>query len=90
VPRQKMSSLLLHLHRSILGRVADLITAGYKFLQKPLEETNLAAIIQYTHRFNPEQRKKLAIATALIIQVQLVPANVLSTLQKDHLVKDGE
>ena len=67
-----------------------MLLTGYKFLQKPLEETNLAAIIQYAHRFSPEQRKKLAIATALIIQVQLVNASVLLTLQKDHLVKDGE
>lgn len=64
--------------------------AGYKFLQKPLEETNLAGIIQYTSRFTPEQRKKLAIATAVMIQIQLVSASVLLTLQKDHLVKDGE
>ena len=63
---------------------------GYKFLQKPLEETNLAGIIQYTSRFTPEQRKKLAIATAVMIQMQLVSASVLLTLQKDHLVKDGE
>ncbi|UZJ52027.1 hypothetical protein CBS101457_001347 [Exobasidium rhododendri] len=60
----------------------------YKFLQKPLEESNLAGIIQYTSRFTPEQRKKLAIATAVMIQIQLVSASVLLTLQKDHLVKD--
>lgn len=60
----------------------------FKFLQKPLDETNLSGLIQYTPRYGIEERKKLAIATALLIQQNLVNANVLLTLQKDHLVKD--
>lgn len=60
----------------------------FKFLQKPLEETNLSGLIQYTSRYAVEERQKLAVATALLIQMGLVNANVLLTLQKDHLVKD--
>ena len=36
-----------------------------------------------------EERKKLATASALLVQLNLVNATILSTLQKDHLVKDG-
>lgn len=61
----------------------------FKFLQKPLEEQNLSNLIQYASRYPVEERKKLAVATALLIQMNLVNANVLLTLQKEHLVKDG-
>ncbi|MCO5549676.1 hypothetical protein L7F22_003149 [Adiantum nelumboides] len=61
----------------------------FKFLQKPLEEQNLSNLIQYASRYPVEERKKLAVATALLIQMNLVNANVLLTLQKEHLVKEG-
>ncbi|KAL4402784.1 hypothetical protein ACI68E_000558 [Malassezia pachydermatis] len=60
----------------------------YKFLQKPLEESTLPRILQYTNRFDEEQAKKLAVATALAIQIGLTNASVLAPLQKDHLTKD--
>lgn len=68
----------------------DKLIRRYKFLKSILNETSLAGIMQYTHRFTPEQRKKLATATALMIHTQLVTANVLLVLQKEHLLKDGE
>ena len=63
---------------------------GYKFLQKPLEESTIPSILQYVNRFEDEQREKLATGTALMIQAGLASAAVLNTLQKDHLTKDGE
>lgn len=62
----------------------------YKFLQKPLEESTLPGILQYINRFEESGRDKLATLTALMIQLNLAGAGVLTTLQKDHLVKDGE
>ncbi|WFD32030.1 hypothetical protein MSPP1_003072 [Malassezia sp. CBS 17886] len=69
--------------------VIEKMIRRYKFLQKPLEESTLQGIIQYINRFAPEQVLKLAVATALAMQMGLVNASVLAPLQKDHLTKDG-
>lgn len=68
--------------------VLDKVIRRYKFLQKPLEETTLTGMLQYINRFTKEQNEKLATTTALLLQTNLLGANVLQVLQKDHLVKD--
>ncbi|PWN47614.1 ARM repeat-containing protein [Violaceomyces palustris] len=68
--------------------VIEKMIRRYKFLQKPLEESTLQGILQYINRYEVEQRNKLAIAVALMIQAGLATAGVLSSLQKDHLAKD--
>lgn len=61
----------------------------YKYLQKPLEENFLPDLLGYLGKWDPEAREKLANATALfIIELQLSP-KCLSSLSKDHVVKDG-
>lgn len=62
----------------------------YKYLQKPFEETALRGILQYTNKFTPVEREKLAVATALFVGCGLASANILTSLKKDHLVKDCE
>lgn len=66
----------------------DIFAPGFKFLQKPLEETNLSGLIQYTPRYPEENQRKLAVATSILISMGLVSSSVLSTLQKEHLVKN--
>ncbi|KAE8213922.1 hypothetical protein CF327_g2629 [Tilletia walkeri] len=68
--------------------VIDKVIRRYKFLQKVLEESTLPGIIQYINRYTQEQNDKLACATALLIQQGLASANVLTSIQKDHLTKD--
>ncbi|KAK0535294.1 hypothetical protein OC834_000114 [Tilletia horrida] len=68
--------------------VFDKVIRRYKFLQKVLEESTLPGIIQYINRYTQEQNDKLAVATALLIQQGLASANVLASIQKDHLTKD--
>lgn len=61
----------------------------YKYLQKPLEENFLPDLLGYLGKWEPSAREKLANATALfIIELQLSP-KCLSSLSKDHVVKDG-
>ncbi|ORY42133.1 hypothetical protein BCR35DRAFT_311290 [Leucosporidium creatinivorum] len=61
----------------------------YKYLQKPFEETALRGILQYTNKFSPIDQEKLAVATSQFVSTGLASANVLVSLKKDHLVKDG-
>ncbi|KAF8332611.1 armadillo-type protein [Cantharellus anzutake] len=60
----------------------------YKYLQKPLEERSLPNLLQYIYKWNPVQREKLAVATALLIAQSMVTSACLQSLTKDHLVKD--
>ncbi|KAI8839143.1 armadillo-type protein [Chytriomyces cf. hyalinus JEL632] len=60
----------------------------YKYLQRKLEET-LAHLLQYANKFTPENSHKLAITVGLCVSNTLVPLAVVSTLLKEHLVKDG-
>lgn len=69
--------------------VIEKMIRRYKFLQKPLEESTMPRILQYIHRFEQEQVTKLAVATALSIELGLTSTSVLLPLQKDHLTKDG-
>ncbi|CUA66750.1 Basic leucine zipper and W2 domain-containing protein 1-A [Danio rerio] [Rhizoctonia solani] len=61
----------------------------YKYLQRPLEESSLPTLMQYMHRWPPEQRDKVAIATGLMISQGLASASCLQSLTKDNIVKDG-
>ncbi|CAE6417192.1 unnamed protein product [Rhizoctonia solani] len=61
----------------------------YKYLQRPLEESSLPTLMQYMHRWPPEQKDKVAIATGLMISQGLASAGCLQTLTKDNIVKDG-
>ncbi|CAE7093914.1 unnamed protein product [Rhizoctonia solani] len=61
----------------------------YKYLQRPLEESSLPTLMQYMHRWPPEQRDKVAIATGLMISQGLASASCLQALTKDNIVKDG-
>lgn len=61
----------------------------YKYLQKPLEEAALPGLLQYIHRWAPEQKDKLAIAIGLLISQGLANASCLQSLGKDHLIKNG-
>ncbi|TFK75446.1 ARM repeat-containing protein [Pluteus cervinus] len=62
--------------------------SGYKYLQKPLEESALPTLLQYIHKWTPEQRDKLAIAVGIMLSQGLASAASLTSLTKDHLVKN--
>ncbi|KAF8906547.1 hypothetical protein CPB84DRAFT_1813797 [Gymnopilus junonius] len=68
--------------------VINKLTRRYKYLQKPLEEAALPALLQYIHRWAPEQKDKLATAIGLLISQGLANASCLQSLGKDHLVKN--
>ncbi|PPR07407.1 hypothetical protein CVT26_013723 [Gymnopilus dilepis] len=68
--------------------VINKLIRRYKYLQRPLEETALPALLQYIHRWAPEQKDKLAIAIGLLMSQGLANASCLQSLSKDHLVKN--
>ncbi|CAH7689964.1 hypothetical protein BY996DRAFT_8492787 [Phakopsora pachyrhizi] len=61
----------------------------YKYLQKLFEENALTGLLQYINKFQGPDLDKLSFALALFISTGLTSSNVLLTLQKEHLVKDG-
>lgn len=70
--------------------VLNKLIRRYKYLQKPLEESSLPALLQYVHRWPPAQKDKLAMTTGLLISQGLASAACLQSLTKDHLIKNGE
>ncbi|KJA19929.1 hypothetical protein HYPSUDRAFT_204181 [Hypholoma sublateritium FD-334 SS-4] len=68
--------------------VINKLTRRYKYLQKPLEESALPALLQYIHRWSPSQIEILSIAIGLLISQSLANASCLQSLSKDHLVKN--
>ncbi|KAF8070152.1 hypothetical protein FPV67DRAFT_1004135 [Lyophyllum atratum] len=68
--------------------VLNKLIRRYKYLQKPLEELALPGLLQYINRWSPVQRDKLAIAVGLLISQGLANASCLTSLTKDHLVKN--
>jgi len=60
----------------------------YKYLQKPLEERSLPALLQYSAKYPPGLRDKIAVTTALLISQGFASATCLQSLLKDQLVKD--
>jgi hypothetical protein len=61
----------------------------YKYLQRSFEET-LQNILQYINKWSTEENTKLATAVGFFITSQLASINVLRSLFKDYLVKDGK
>ncbi|KAH9814856.1 hypothetical protein DFH28DRAFT_928471 [Melampsora americana] len=61
----------------------------YKYLQKLFEENALTGLLQYINKFQGPDMERLAYALALFMSTGLASSNVLLTLQKEHLVKDG-
>lgn len=75
----------------VVGMVEVLqrVIQRYRYLQKPLEETFLPGLLGYVAKWNPEQRSKLAQATALLCtEIGVIP-KCLTSLAKDHVVKDN-
>ncbi|KAG6837719.1 hypothetical protein H0H93_003521 [Arthromyces matolae] len=68
--------------------VLNKLIRRYKYLQKPLEEVSLPTLLQYINRWSPAQRDKLSIAVGLLISQGLASASCLTSLTKDHLVKN--
>ncbi|KAJ2922739.1 hypothetical protein H1R20_g14351, partial [Candolleomyces eurysporus] len=68
--------------------VLNKLIRRYKYLQKPLEETSLPALLQYTNRWSPAQKDKLCYAVGLLMSQGLANASCLLSLTKDHLVKN--
>ncbi|KAG6842065.1 hypothetical protein C0991_002719 [Blastosporella zonata] len=68
--------------------VLNKLIRRYKYLQKPLEELALPGLLQYINRWSPAQRDKLSIAVGLLISQGLANASCLTSLTKDHLVKN--
>ena len=62
----------------------------YKYLQRPLEEQSLPALLQYVNRWTDVQREKFAVATGIMMAQGLAQAGCMLSLTKDHLVKNGE
>ncbi|TDL22566.1 ARM repeat-containing protein [Rickenella mellea] len=68
--------------------VLNKLIRRYKYLQKPLEESSLPALIQYCNRWPAAQIDQFAIATGLLMSQGLASTTSLQTLSKDHLVKN--
>lgn len=60
----------------------------YKYLERSLEES-FGKVMMFLRGFEPDQRQKLAVVTALLLTVGLIPPSVLTKLLQDHIVKDG-
>ena len=75
---------------SVKGVVETLkrVIQRYKYLQKPLEENFLPDLLGYLHKWDPTQRAKLAEAVALLILDLQISPRCLSSLTKEHVVKD--
>jgi len=76
-------------HNSSICLSITYLSARYKYLQKPLEDSALPGILQYIHRWTPAQKDKLALTTGLLIAQGLANGAVLQSLMKDHLIKNG-
>ena len=75
---------------SVKGVVETLkrVIQRYKYLQKPLEENFLPDLLGYLHKWDPAQRAKLAEATALLVLDLQISPRCLTSLTKEHVVKD--
>ncbi|CCA73080.1 hypothetical protein PIIN_07034 [Serendipita indica DSM 11827] len=70
------------------AEVFNKLLRRYKYLQRPLEEQSLPALLQYAHRWPQPQREKFSIMLGLLLAQGLANASCLQILTKDHLVKD--
>jgi len=60
----------------------------YKYLERAFED-EMKKVLMYTKGFQPEERQKLAIITAIFLTQGLVNPTVLSSLFQEHLIKEG-
>ncbi|KAJ3066385.1 hypothetical protein HDU98_010325 [Podochytrium sp. JEL0797] len=60
----------------------------FKYLEKRLQET-VSHLLQYANKFGDANAHKLATTVGLLVSIQLIPLAVVSTLLKDHLIKDS-
>lgn len=60
----------------------------YKYLERSLEDA-FGKVMMFLRGIEEEQRKKLALVSALLLSVGLIPPTVLLKLLQDHIVKDG-
>ncbi|KAI0682417.1 eukaryotic translation initiation factor 5C [Cytidiella melzeri] len=68
--------------------VLNKLIRRYKYLQRPLEERSLPALLQYINRWTEAQREKFAVAAGIMISQGLAQAGCILSLTKDHLVKN--
>ena len=61
--------------------MTKLVRQRYKYLQKSLQE-DMIKILKFLKGFDEEQRRSLAIFTALCLAENLVPAGILISLLK--------
>eukprot|EP00118_Oscarella_pearsei_P005326 m.24358 g.24358 ORF g.24358 m.24358 type:complete len:437 (+) comp28612_c0_seq3:107-1417(+) len=60
----------------------------YKYLQKSFED-EMKKVLQFLKGFSDEERQKLAMFTGSVLGSGNVPADIISPLWSDHLVKPG-
>jgi len=68
--------------------VLNKLIRRYKYLQRPLEVSALPSMLQYIHRWTPEQKNKLGVTVGLLLASGLATASCLQSLTKDHLIKN--
>ncbi|XP_023220828.1 basic leucine zipper and W2 domain-containing protein 2-like [Centruroides sculpturatus] len=60
----------------------------YKYLEKTLED-EFKKVMVFLKGFTPEERRKLAKVTSILVAGGQIPASVLANTLQDHLVRDG-
>lgn len=70
--------------------VFERLMRRYKYLQHEFSENYLKQILGYAGKFAPVEQERLAAATALFVQSDLVPASVVGAVKTDWNVKNGE
>lgn len=68
--------------------VLQRVIQRYRYLQRPLEDTFLPHILGYLPKWTEEQRTKLAEGVALLVTEGQINPKCLTSLAKDHVVKD--
>ncbi|GAA6018009.1 hypothetical protein JCM10207_002739 [Rhodosporidiobolus poonsookiae] len=61
--------------------VFERLMRRYKYLQHDFEESSLKQILGYVGKFSPVEQERLAVASALFVQVGLAPAAVLGAVR---------
>lgn len=70
------------------AQVFTKLTRRFKYLEKILED-EMKKILVFLRGFGDQEKHKLAMITAILLSIGLVPASVLNSLFQEHLVKDG-
>ncbi|GAA5931096.1 hypothetical protein JCM3775_000802 [Rhodotorula graminis] len=69
--------------------VFERLMRRYKYLQHEFSENYLKQVLGYAGKFAPVEQERLAAATALFVQADLVPASVVGAVRTDWNVKNG-